>query len=42
MTFVGSDDVHTLMLVDVLECNIPNQANVKSLNVLLKVLQNIR
>lgn len=42
MTFVGSDDVHTLLLVDVIECNIPNQQNIKSLNVLLKVLQNIR
>ena len=42
MTFVGSDDMHTLLLVDVLECNIPNQQTIKSLNVLLKVLQNIR
>lgn len=42
MTFVGSDDVHTLLLVDIIECNVPNLQTVKSWNVLLKILQNIR
>lgn len=42
MTFVGSDDIHALLVEDVMTCNIPNQQTCKSLNVLLKVVQNIR
>lgn len=42
MTFVGSDDIHALLVEDVMTCNIPNQQTCKSLNVLLKIVQNIR
>lgn len=39
---VGTEDIHALLIEDLMGCNVPTEETQKSLNVLLKVLENIK
>lgn len=39
---MGSEDIHALLIEDVIGCNLPIEETQRSLEVLLKVLENIK
>lgn len=39
---IGSEDIHALLIEDVMGCNFPVEETKRSLEVLLKVLENVK